>query len=263
MSRVVVALSCACLSLPGPGGVAAVPAPSISVAAMSATSIPASAAVRYSAPVVPTAVARAFEPPPNPYAAGHRGVDLATAPGQSVVAAGAGRVRFAGKVAGRGVVVIEHPDGVSTEYEPVTPSVAAGASVERGQVIARVRGRHGACAPGGCLHWGARRNGDYFDPMTLLTPLGPVRLLPWAAGSIKVAASISGERPHAAPPVTRTGEYGRPDASPPLRRADGRGRRSAATARPRCACRSGWSPGWRARAAPARFEGPRHRRAGG
>jgi murein DD-endopeptidase MepM/ murein hydrolase activator NlpD len=174
MPRSLVAAACGllCLALP-PASATTTPAGSTG----------AGGALTYSAPVAPLTVTRPFQPPPGPYAAGHRGVDLATTAGQPVLAAGAGRVRFAGPVAGRGVVVIEHPDGVSTEYEPVTPSVAAGGQVIRGQVIGRVRGRHGSCEAGGCLHWGARRDGSYFDPMSLLSRLGPVRLLPWAAGA--------------------------------------------------------------------------------
>jgi murein DD-endopeptidase MepM/ murein hydrolase activator NlpD len=96
-----------------------------------------------------------------------------------VVAAATGRVRFAGTVGGRGLVVVDHADGVITEYEPVLPSVHVGVAVARGTVIATVHGMHGACAIDRCLHWGARRDGSYFDPMTLLRALGPVRLLPW------------------------------------------------------------------------------------
>jgi murein DD-endopeptidase MepM/ murein hydrolase activator NlpD len=136
--------------------------------------------VSYRAPVLASiVVVRPFEAPPGPYAAGHRGVDLATSPDDVVLAAGSGRVRFAGSVAGRGVVVIEHPDGVLTEYEPVRPTVSAGEPLSRGQPIGRVQGSHGGCSPSRCLHWGARRDGAYFDPMTLLVGLGPVRLLPW------------------------------------------------------------------------------------
>jgi murein DD-endopeptidase MepM/ murein hydrolase activator NlpD len=127
-------------------------------------------------------VVAVFAAPPTPYAAGHRGVDLASSPGQAVLAAGAGRVSFAGRVAGRGVVVIAHAAGVSTEYEPVSPLVHAGDAVSLGQPIGQVTGDHRGCAPGGCLHWGARRAGVYFDPLRLLEPLGPVRLLPWARG---------------------------------------------------------------------------------
>ena len=125
-------------------------------------------------------VIRGFEPPPTPYSAGHRGVDLATGLGEPIRAAGPGTVSFAGQVAGRGVLVIAHPDGVSTEYEPVAPTVRAGEQVVPGQPTAIVAGAHANCSPGGCLHWAARRNGLYLDPLTLLGRLGEVRLLPWS-----------------------------------------------------------------------------------
>jgi len=130
-------------------------------------------------PPVPGAVVRPFVAPVSQYGPGHRGVDLATSAGEVVRTAGAGTVSFAGYVAGRGVVVIAHADGVSTEYEPVRPAVPDTAAVAAGAVIGTVEGVHGACASGGCLHWGARRGGTYFDPLTLLRPLGAVRLLPW------------------------------------------------------------------------------------
>ena len=142
--------------------------------------------VAYVAPVAGRVV-RPFEPPPTPYAAGHRGVDLAASPGAAVRAAGAGTVTFAGPVAGRGVLVIAHPDGVTTEYEPVRPLVAVGRSVAGGQVVARLAGRHAGC-PGSCLHWGARRGGRYLDPLALLGRLGPVKLLPWPAGQARGCA---------------------------------------------------------------------------
>lgn len=156
----------------------AVLAPASVAPAAPAVMPPHAAAVTYVAPVPPRVV-RPFEAPATPFGPGHRGVDLAARPGEAVHAAGTGVVSFAGSVAGRGVVVVQHSDGVSTEYEPVTAAVARGASVRTGQVIGHVHGRHGACAPSGCLHWGARRDGAYFDPLLLLAPLGPVRLLPW------------------------------------------------------------------------------------
>jgi murein DD-endopeptidase MepM/ murein hydrolase activator NlpD len=124
-------------------------------------------------------VLRPFDPPATRYGPGHLGVDLRAAAGETVRAAGAGTVTFAGPVAGRGVVVIAHPDGVSTEYEPVWPRVRVGSVVRAGEPVAVLRGHHRGC-PGVCLHWGARRAGDYFDPLRLLPPLGPVVLLPWA-----------------------------------------------------------------------------------
>jgi murein DD-endopeptidase MepM/ murein hydrolase activator NlpD len=120
-----------------------------------------------------------FEQPATPYAAGHRGVDLAVISGQPVLAARGGRVQFAGPVAGRGVVVIAHSDGIRTEYEPVSALVHVGDTVQTGQVIGRILGTHDMCRPTSCLHWGARRGDLYIDPMLLLNPLGPVRLLPW------------------------------------------------------------------------------------
>jgi murein DD-endopeptidase MepM/ murein hydrolase activator NlpD len=138
------------------------------------------AAVTYAPPLAgPLHVLRPFEPPPTPYTAGHRGVDLEAPTGARVRAAGVGRVNFAGQVAGRGVVVIAHADGIRTEYEPVTPSVTAGQAIARGEQIGRLSGQHDQWPPGRCLHWGARRGDQYLDPLALLRPLGPVRLLPW------------------------------------------------------------------------------------
>jgi murein DD-endopeptidase MepM/ murein hydrolase activator NlpD len=148
-----------------------VPAPALS---------PPPAPVRYQPPVpAPLRVLRAFDPPADPFGPGHLGVDLAAGRHAVVRAAGAGVVTFAGPVAGRGVVVIAHPDGVRTEYEPVQPQVEVGAAVRGGEPIGRLAGRHPGCAPRRCLHWGARRGDTYLDPMSLLRPLGPVRLLPW------------------------------------------------------------------------------------
>jgi murein DD-endopeptidase MepM/ murein hydrolase activator NlpD len=135
---------------------------------------------RYRAPIPgPIVVLRRFEPPPTPYSAGHRGVDLGAPRRSLVLAASAGRVSFAGRVAGRGVVVIAHGDGIRTEYEPVLPLVSAGQVVTSGQPVGRVRGTHDGQPPDRCLHWGARHGNEYIDPLLLLRPLGPVRLLPW------------------------------------------------------------------------------------
>jgi murein DD-endopeptidase MepM/ murein hydrolase activator NlpD len=133
----------------------------------------------YAAPVpAPVVVVRGFDPVTSPFGAGHRGVDLALAQGTVVRAASVGMISFAGRVAGRPLVVIAHPDGIRTEYEPVLPLVAAGEHVAAGDVIGRLVGLHPGCVRS-CLHWGARRGDAYLDPLTLLRPLGPVRLLPW------------------------------------------------------------------------------------
>ena len=76
-------------------------------------------------PLVPDPeVVRGFEPPPHPFAAGHRGVDLAGRPGQAVRAALPGTVGFAGSIGGKPVVTVLH-GGRRTTYEPVVASVCA------------------------------------------------------------------------------------------------------------------------------------------
>jgi murein DD-endopeptidase MepM/ murein hydrolase activator NlpD len=125
-------------------------------------------------------VTRPFGLPSGPYAAGHRGVDLGAVAGSTVLAAGDGVVVFAGMVAGRPVVSIDHPDGLRTTYEPVRPSVAGGQSVARGSPIGALLPGHDGCPLEACLHWGLRRGDTYLDPMVLLRP-PEVRLLPMGA----------------------------------------------------------------------------------
>ena len=134
-------------------------------------------ASQYQPPVVPLVIQHPFHPPAHRYGAGTVGVDLTAASGSVVVAAGAGTVVFVGPVAGRGVVVIAHPDGIRTEYEPMRASVVVGQIVLGGAMIGVISGHHAGCASA-CLHWGARRGDAYIDPLSLLHPLGPVRLLP-------------------------------------------------------------------------------------
>jgi murein DD-endopeptidase MepM/ murein hydrolase activator NlpD len=127
----------------------------------------------------PHPVVRPFEPPANQYGPGHRGVDLGGQPGEPVLATGAGVVVFAGPLAGRDVVSIDHGGGLRTTYEPLTVLVSTGQRVERGTVIGQLAPGHEGCvtAPA-CLHWGARRGREYLDPLGLLSA-GHVRLLPW------------------------------------------------------------------------------------
>ena len=125
----------------------------------------------------PPSVSRPFEAPPHPYGAGHRGVDLHGSPGMPVLAAGDGVVAFAGTVAGRPLLSIDHGNGLRTTYEPVQPSVGAGQRVTRGSPVGTLVPGHAGCPVGACLHWGLRRGETYLDPMTLLRPR-QIRLLP-------------------------------------------------------------------------------------
>jgi murein DD-endopeptidase MepM/ murein hydrolase activator NlpD len=96
-----------------------------------------------------------------------------------VRAAGAGTVAFAGSVAGRGVVSIDHPNGLRTTYEPVDVAITAGTAVGRGTQVGALVAGHAGCPAAACLHWGLRRGDTYLDPLLLLG-FARVRLLPLA-----------------------------------------------------------------------------------
>ena len=113
--------------------------------------------------------------PRSTYGPGHRGIDVAAAPGQDVLAVAAGVVTHVGVVAGRGTVSVTHDSGLRSTYEPVRAAVRAGAVVTAGDVLGEVSGRSHCGAA--CLHLGALAGPAYVDPRPLLAG-GPVVLLP-------------------------------------------------------------------------------------
>ncbi|WP_159440938.1 murein hydrolase activator EnvC family protein [Agromyces cerinus] len=124
----------------------------------------------------PIRVVAPFRAPPTPFAAGHRGIDIEAAPAASVTAPAPGVVSFAGMVAGRPVVAIDHGDGVVSAIEPVVALVEAGASVAAGDAIGTVS-TGGHCASG-CVHFGVRVDGEYVSPYLFLGGLPRAVLLP-------------------------------------------------------------------------------------
>lgn len=140
---------------------------------------PAQAQPSFTWPLEPRpTVSRHFDLPEHKWLPGHRGVDLDAHAGQVVVAAGSGIVAFAGTVAGKPVVSIDHPGGLRTTYEPVTTAVTAGLRVERGEPLGTVETGHEGCSSATCLHWGLRRDrDDYLDPLPLVQRR-PIRLHP-------------------------------------------------------------------------------------
>ena len=126
----------------------------------------------------PIALVEPFRAPPTPYAAGHRGIDLAVVPDASVRAPAAGVVSFAGPVAGRPVLSIDHGDGVVSSIEPVAASVAAGTRVTEGEPIGTV-GSGGHC-DAACVHFGVRVHGEYVSPTLFLGGVPRAVLLPLA-----------------------------------------------------------------------------------
>lgn len=118
-----------------------------------------------------------FAAPEQPWLAGHRGVDIAASPGETVVAATAGVVTFVGRVVDRDVITVSHGHWRST-VEPVTATVVVGQSVSAGQQLGTLS-TGGHCV--GCVHWGVRLKDDYVDPVLLVQGYDPVLkpTLPW------------------------------------------------------------------------------------
>jgi murein DD-endopeptidase MepM/ murein hydrolase activator NlpD len=146
----------------------------------------------------PVGVTRPFAPGPTRFSAGHYGADLAAPTGAVVRAAGAGRVSYAGLLAGRGVVVVVH-GALRTTYEPVAATVRVGDRVAAGGPLGRVTTGHPSCGAASCLHWGLRRGADYLDPVRLVGA-APVRLLP-----LREAPGVAGSHADPAQPVTAPG----------------------------------------------------------
>jgi hypothetical protein len=128
---------------------------------------PARAAAPWAWPVVGPVV-RAFDPPDSPYGAGHRGIDIGVAIGTTVVAPDDGVVSFAGPVGGRLFLTIDHGGGLtSTSSWLSSLLVRKNAHVVRGQPVATTEWGHpDLTVPQ--LHFSARLNGDYVDPMAHL-----------------------------------------------------------------------------------------------
>jgi len=124
----------------------------------------------------PGRIVRPYEAPPGPYAAGHRGIDLAASAGQPVRAPSAGVVTFAGIVVDRPVVTLRVGAGILVSFEPVAAELPVGAAVAAGQPIGTVA-RGGHCADS-CLHLGVRVDGEYVSPLMFLAGVPPAVLLP-------------------------------------------------------------------------------------
>lgn len=141
-----------------------------------------------------------FEKPAQRWSAGHRGVDLAVPEhDRRVYAPAPGKVVFSGTVVNRKVLVIAHPDGRRSTFEPMDEALPAGTTVAAGEVIGTV-----AVTAGGnserpyrrcstpCLYWGVRQGGargdgsgkeaEYINPMSLLGSKEPSILLPVPGG---------------------------------------------------------------------------------
>ncbi len=136
----------------------------------------AGTAPRWEWPIAaPHPIVRPFIAPPTPYSAGHRGIDIGTAPETPVVAPADGIVHFAGVVVDRPVLSLRHAGGLISSFEPVTSELVEGADVTRGSVIGALAAGH--CSTP-CLHFGVRLHGEYVSPLNYLGGIPPSVLLP-------------------------------------------------------------------------------------
>lgn len=115
--------------------------------------------VLYTAPVLADVV-DPFRPPAHVGAPGNRGLEYGGTDGDVVSAAADGWVYFAGSVAGRKTISIQHNDGIRTTYTGLLEIW-----VDENQNISQ----HSAIAiAGGNLHFGARLLDHYLDPQILI-----------------------------------------------------------------------------------------------
>lgn len=158
--------------------------------------------LRYRSPTAESRprVVHPFEKPAQRWSAGHRGVDLAVPKNdRRVYAPAPGKVVFSGTVVNRKVLVLAHPDGRRSTFEPMDEALPVGTTVAAGEVIGTVAVTAGGtgerpyrrCSTA-CLYWGVRQGGargdgsgkdaEYINPMSLLGSKEPSILLPVPGG---------------------------------------------------------------------------------
>jgi murein DD-endopeptidase MepM/ murein hydrolase activator NlpD len=121
-------------------------------------------------------LARPYIAPAHAYGPGHRGVDIRLLGEPDLRAPADGFVAFSGAVAGRGILTIDHGDGLVTTLEPVDSELVPGTPLTRGQPVATLS--FGGHSPAGELHFGVRLHGEYINPMLLLGDVPRAVLLP-------------------------------------------------------------------------------------
>lgn len=177
-------------------------APVLSSASVPGTVELTASRLRYRSPTAESRprVVHPFEKPAQRWSTGHRGVDLRVPENdRRVYAPAPGKVVFSGTVVNRKVLVIAHPDGRRSTFEPMDEALPVGTTVAAGEVIGTV-----AITAGGtserpyrrcttvCLYWGVRQGGargdgsgkaaEYINPMSLLGSKEPSILLPVPGG---------------------------------------------------------------------------------
>lgn len=179
-------------------------APVLSSAPVPSTVELTASRLRYRSPTAESRprVVHPFEKPAQRWSAGHRGVDLAVPENdRHVYAPAPGKVVFSGTVVNRKVLVLAHPDGRRSTFEPMDEALPVGTTVAAGEVIGTVAAPDSVGGNGerpyrrcttACLYWGVRQGGargdgsgktaEYINPMSLLGSKEPSILLPVPGG---------------------------------------------------------------------------------
>ena len=132
------------------------------------------------------AVVRGFDARAGPFGPGHRGIDIAAPVGTTVRAPAAGRIEFAGPVAGTTWVSLVVAPGVRVTLGPLLDPVTAGRVPSRAP-LGRVGPGHRAGPTEGAgsgpglgptLHLSVRVDGVYVDPLPYLIDRPRPRLAP-------------------------------------------------------------------------------------
>ena len=135
------------------------------------------------------AVVRGFDTRAGPFGPGHRGIDIAASVGELVRSPTAGRVVFAGRVAGRNWVSLLVAPGVLVTLGPLLDPVTTADRVRLRTPVGRVGpghapppvGRAGSGREGATLHLSVRVDGVYVDPLAYLVDRPRPRLAPLLA----------------------------------------------------------------------------------
>lgn len=171
MTRMAISVALVFLVVAGSGA----PAPEHDSASDAAAPDAAGPRAPWRMPLEGAEVVRGFEAPAHDYGPGHRGIDI-SGRGDTVVASADGVIAFAGPVAGRGVVTLDHGGGLVSSIEPVEDAPAPGTVVAAGDPVgALAAGGH--TAPG-TIHLGVRLAGRYIDPLPLFGDVPRAILLP-------------------------------------------------------------------------------------
>ena len=135
------------------------------------------------------AVVRGFDTRAGPFGPGHRGIDIAASVGELVRSPTAGRVVFAGRVAGTNWVSLLVAPGVLVTLGPLLDPATTADRVRLRMPVGRVGpghapppvGRAGSGREGATLHLSVRVDGVYVDPLAYLVDRPRPRLAPLLA----------------------------------------------------------------------------------